>query len=130
MKLTAQMHGAQFERLLAREYPLRRPQNSFRIVNGLADIRNHFIPDRHEQLNQSATFVLNLCDGEHSIIDIWTALLGEFEPADPDEALTSIVRLIRYLQRYFVLYGSTVRDAQAIEIGAGPAERESVMRIV
>jgi hypothetical protein len=130
MKLASATDSQRFRDLLAREYPLRRPQNSFRIVNDVCDIRNHFIPDRHEQLNSSATFILSLCDGEHSIIDIWMRLIEKFETDDPGEALTSTVRLIRYLQRYFVLYSATIKGGQTVEIGAGQAEREPAVRIV
>jgi len=105
--------GDAFRKLLESEYPLRRPENSFRIFDGRADIRNHFIPDRHEQLNETATFILECCNGEHSVMDIWRRLLGEFEVEDADEALCSTVRLIRYLQRVYVLYPCTVRHEQA-----------------
>jgi hypothetical protein len=130
MKLEPVAGTERFVHLLAREYPLRRPQNSFRVINGLADIRNHFIPDRHEQLNGSATFILNLCDGEHSIVDIWHKLIDQFHTDDRDAALSSIVRLVRYLQRYFVLYGCTIKDEQSNEIGMLQRDRQQAARIV
>lgn len=100
---------------MAKEYPLRRPQNMFRIYAGRADIRNHFIPDRHEILNESATFILELCDGEHSIIQIWQKLQEEFEIDDPEKTLFAIVRMIRYLQQTYILYPCTIPKEQHLD---------------
>ena len=114
--------------LLADEYPLRRPQNSFRVVQGRADIRNHFIPDRHEQLNETATTILELCDGTHSILDIWRLILEEFDVADEDEALCSTVRLIRYLQRTYVLFPCTVKGEQWFDPAVPIDVKQTVVR--
>jgi len=104
-----------FRALLGSEYPLRRPENSYRIVDGRADIRNHFIPDLHEQLNPSATFILDHCDGAHSIIGIWRTMGETFEISDMDAALCEVVRLIRYLQCTRVLYSCTRCDEQHLD---------------
>jgi hypothetical protein len=104
-----------FRALLDSEYPLRRPENSYRIFGGRADIRNHFIPDLHEQLNRSATFILEHCDGEHSIIDIWRRMAESFEIDDTNTALCEVVRLIRYMQCTHVLYSCTRKDEQQLD---------------
>lgn len=118
-----------FRALLELEYPLRRPENSYRVCAGRADIRNHFIPDRHEQLNESATFILELCDGRHSTLDIWRRTLEEFDVDDSDEALCSTVRLIRYLQRTYVLYPCTVKDEQSSDPAIRPDDGQTAIRM-
>lgn len=100
----------------AKEYPLRRPENNYRIVNGRVDIRNHFLPDRHEQFNETATLILKLSDGQHSLIDIWKAVLEVFEVQDDVEALHDAVRMVRYLQRFHVVYPSTVFGEQHVDV--------------
>jgi hypothetical protein len=118
-----------FRTLLESEYPLRRPENSYRICDGIADVRNYFIPDRHEQLNKSATFILEHCDGEHSIIGIWQALIEEFDVDDTDAALCAVVRLIRYLQGTFVIYLCTVKNEQAYDPGIRIDSKQTAIRI-
>jgi len=118
-----------FRTLLETEYPLRRPENSYRIFDGIADIRNYFIPDLHEQLNETATFILEHCDGEHSIISIWRALIEEFDVDDANAALCSIVRLIRYLQRTFVLFPCTIKNEQNFDLGVRLDSKQTAVRI-
>ena len=100
----------------ANEYPLRRPENSYRIINGCVDVRNHFLPDRHEQFNETATLILKLCDGQHSLVDIWKAVVEVFEVPDEVEALHDAVRMVRYLQRFHVVYPSTVVGEQYVDV--------------
>jgi Coenzyme PQQ synthesis protein D (PqqD) len=98
------------------EYPLRRPENTYRMYDGLIDIRNHFLPDRHEQLNETGSFILKLCDGQYSMIDIWRKVCEAFEVTDDSAALGDVVRMIRYLQRFYVVYGSTVSGEQHLDV--------------
>lgn len=98
------------------EYPLRRPENTYRMFENRIDIRNHFLPDRHEQLNDTGSFILERCDGAHSLIDIWREVCKEFEVPDESAVLGDVVRMIRYLQRFYVLYGSTVAGEQHLDV--------------
>ncbi|MBW1697993.1 MAG: PqqD family protein [Deltaproteobacteria bacterium] len=98
------------------EYPLRRPENTYRMYDGRIDIRNHFLPDRHEQLNETGSFILELCDGQHSMIEIWREVCEAFEVPDESAALGDVVRMIRYLQRFYVVYGSTIAGEQHLDV--------------
>jgi hypothetical protein len=80
------------------------------------DVRSHFLPDRHEQLNETATIILELCDGQHSLIDIWRVVMNVFQTPTPEVALHDCVRTIRYFQRFYLVYTSTVPGEQHIDV--------------
>ena len=113
-------HRLDFENLMktcwGMEYPLRRPENTYRMFDDRIDIRNHFLPDRHEQLNETGSFILELCDGKHSLIDIWRKVCETFKGPHESAALGDVVRMIRYLQRFYVVYGSTIAGEQHLDV--------------
>ena len=100
----------------AEEFPLRRPENTYRVTAGRLDLRNHFLPDRHERFNESSTLILELCDGNHSLIDIWRAVVKAFEVPDEETALHDTVRMVRYFQRFHIVYPSTVSGEQHVDV--------------
>lgn len=102
--------------LFGTTYPLRRPENGIRIHNGEADVLNHFFPERAERLNATATFVLERCDGRHSLIDIWSAVVAHFDVPDEPTALRDVVSIVRYFARCQLVYPSMVKDEQRIDV--------------
>lgn len=100
----------------ANEFPLRRPENSYRVCAGRLDVLNHFLPDRHEQFNETATLILELCNGRHSLIDIWRSVLDAFKVPDESSALHDTVRMVRYFQRFHIVYPSTIDGEQHVDV--------------
>jgi Coenzyme PQQ synthesis protein D (PqqD) len=101
--------------LFENEFPFRRPENGYRVWQGKVDIRNSFILERYEQLTETGGFILMLCDGNHSIADIWRHLTENFQVSHPNQALLETVRMVRYFQRFWIVYPCTREGEQTLD---------------
>ena len=95
--------------LLEDEFPVRYPMNRFVIRGAVVCIRNEFL-SRVEHLNATASQVFLLCDGRHSIGDIWRSMQKHFAHEDPQRILSDIMRTVRVMQRQGLIKQRTVQE--------------------
>lgn len=95
--------------LLEDEFPIRHPINQFVIRDSAVCIRNEFL-SRVEHLNATASQIFLLCDGNHSIADIWRCMQRYFAYDDPQRGLSDILKTVRIMQRQGLVKKRTIQD--------------------
>jgi hypothetical protein len=96
-------------------YPRRRADVNVRVIEGDTLVLDRRLRQIH-QLNATASFVWDRCDGQHAVTEIAAALAGDFE-VDPEIAERDAAATVRQFAQAGLL-----QDHDCPTLQAGPAQ--------